>query len=115
MGLTLAVRPGDRGTVVRVNGDVDVNAAGSLPDLLLEIMRAHDPAILLDLSGVSFMDCAGLRALLAIRRRAERCRGSIRVIAESPAVHRIINLTMVRDVFPVFTRVAPQGDNVDGR
>jgi anti-sigma B factor antagonist len=100
MGLTLGVRPGDRDTIVWVSGDVDVNTADSLPDLWLEIMPANDPTVLLDLSGVSFMDCAGLRALLAIRRRAETRHGSIRLIAESAAVHRIINLAMVRDAFP---------------
>jgi anti-anti-sigma factor len=46
-----------------------------------------------DVSGVSFMDCAGLRALLATRRRAELRGGFIRLIATSAAVRRVIELT----------------------
>jgi anti-anti-sigma factor len=44
-------------------------------------------------SGVSFMDCAGLRALLATGRRAEIRGGFLRLIATSAAVGRIIELT----------------------
>ena len=47
----------------------------------------------MDVSGVSFMDCAGLRALLATRRRAELRGGFMRLIATSAAVRQIIELT----------------------
>ena len=63
------------------------------------------PSLLLDLSGVSFMDCAGLRALLLTQRRAGMRGGSVCLIAESPAVRRIIDLLGVRDVFPVRERL----------
>lgn len=71
MGLTLGVRPGDDRTVVVVSGEVDVCTEASLQQALLRIMREHGARLLLDVSGVSFMDCAGLRALLTTRRRAE--------------------------------------------
>ena len=48
---------------------------------------------MVDVSGLSFMGCAGLRALLATRRRAELRGGCMRLIAASAAVRRIIELT----------------------
>ena len=93
MGLTLDVRPGDDGTVVVVSGEVDVCTEASLQQALLRIMREHGPRLLLDVSGVSFMDCAGLRALLTIRRRTELRGRFMRLIAVSRAVRRIIELT----------------------
>jgi len=101
MDLTLSVRPSDRGTVVWVGGEVDVTAAVPLQDLLLRVMRAHSPWLLLDLSGISFMDCAGVRALLLTRQRAELRNGSMSLIAASAAVRRILDLAMLRHVFPV--------------
>lgn len=59
MALTLHVCPGDVGTIVWVNGDVDFNTADAFQDMLLRVMRRHSPWLLVDLSGVSFMDCAG--------------------------------------------------------
>jgi hypothetical protein len=61
MGVTLCVRPGDYGTVVAVSGEIDVCMEGPVQQVLLRIMRERGARLLLDLSGVSFMDCAGLR------------------------------------------------------
>ena len=106
MALTLHVCPGDSSAVVWASGDVDTNVAEVFRDMMLRVMRRHSPSLLLDLSGVSFMDCAGLRALLLTRRLAGMRGGSVCLIAESPAVHRIIDLLGVRDVFPVRERLA---------
>jgi len=93
MALTLHVCPGDSSAVVWASGDVDTNMAEVFRDMMLRVMRRHSPSLLLDLSGVSFMDCAGLRALLLTQRLAEMRGGSVCLIAESPAVHRIIDLS----------------------
>jgi len=93
MGVTLYVRPGDGGTIVAVSGEVDVCAEGQLQQIMLQIMLERSARIFLDVSGVSFMDCAGLRALLTTRRRAELRGGCMRLIATSAAVRRIIELT----------------------
>ena len=93
MGVTLCVRPGDGGTIVAVSGDVDVCTEALLRQALLRIIRERGARLMVDVSGVSFMDCAGLRALLATRRRAELRGGFMRLIATSAAVRRIIELT----------------------
>jgi anti-anti-sigma factor len=93
MGLTLCVRPGDGGIIVTVSGEVDVGTEALLRQALLPIIRERGPRLMLDVSGVSFMDCAGLRALLATRRRAELRGGFMRLIATPAAVRRIIELT----------------------
>ena len=106
MALTLHVCPGDSGAVVWASGDVDTNVAETFQDIMLAVMRRHSPLLLLDLSGVLFMDCAGLRALLLTQRRPGLRGGSVSLIAESPAVRRIIDLLGVRDVFPVCERLS---------
>ena len=93
MGLTTCVRPGHGGTVVGISGDIDGGSAAIFEELLLQIMRTHGAPILLDLSGVSFMDCAGLRALFTIRHLGEARDRQIYLVAVSPAIHRIVDLT----------------------
>ena len=92
MGVTLCVRLGDGGTIVAISGDVDVGTEAQLQQSLLRIMRECGAKLMLDVSGVSFMDCAGLRALLATQRRAELRGGCMRLIAVSTAVRRTIEL-----------------------
>jgi len=101
MGLTLCVCPDDHGTIVRIGGEIDAFVEESLGDCLLQVMRAHSARLLLDLSAVTFFDCAGLRALLQTRRRAELRNGAADLIDASAAVKRIIDLAGLKDVFPV--------------
>jgi anti-sigma B factor antagonist len=93
MGVTLSIRPGDGGTIVAISGEVDVCTEAALQQALLRIIRERGARLMLDVSGVSFMDCAGLRALLAARRQAEMRGGFLRLIAASAAVRRITELT----------------------
>lgn len=115
MDLTLCVRPGDCGTIVRVEGDIDVCTEGPLGEALLRIMRTCSPWLLLDLSAVSFMDCAGLRALVRTRRRAELRKGSMCLIAASAAVRKVIKLTKMRNAFPVHDHWMDGGDGGQAR
>lgn len=101
MGLTVRVRPGDQGTVVQVGGDLDFEDGDSFQAILLHVMGAYSPRLLLDLAGVSFMDCAGLRALLVTRRRAEMRKGSVRLVAASATVRRVITAIGMSDMLPV--------------
>lgn len=101
MGLTLCVCPDDHGTIVRIGGEIDAFVEESLGNCLLQVMRAHSARLLLDLSAVTFFDCAGLRALLQARRRAELRNGAADLIDASAAVRRIIDLAGLQDVFPV--------------
>jgi anti-sigma B factor antagonist len=101
MDLTVRVRPGNHGTVVQVGGDLDIESDESFQQILLHIMRSYSPRLLLDLAGVSFMDCAGVRALVMTRRRAEMRKGSLRLVAASMKVRRVITITGMKDIFPV--------------
>jgi anti-sigma B factor antagonist len=93
MSVTLCIRPGDGGTIMAISGEVDVCTEVQLQQSLLRIIRERPARLMLDVSGVSFMDCAGLRALLVTRRRAEMRGVFLRLIATSAAVRRIIELT----------------------
>jgi anti-anti-sigma factor len=101
MDLTLSVRPCDDSIIVAVSGEVDVCTEGPLQQVLLRIMRERSARIFLDVSGVWFMDCAGLRALLTTRRRTELRGGCMRLIATSAAVRRIIELTGAHEALAV--------------
>jgi anti-anti-sigma factor len=82
----------DSDLMITVRGEIDLaNAAGLLRRL---IVLAHPATgeISLDLSQVSFMDCAGLHMLAAMDRHIRARGGSMRVVAASPAVARLFEL-----------------------
>ena len=61
-------------------------------------MRRHGARLALDLGGVTFIDCAGIGALLATRRRAELDGGWVRIVRVSPRAQRILALANVQQV-----------------
>ena len=115
MRLELSDRPCDDGTIVAVRGDVDVCTEGPLQQVLLRIMHERSARIFLDVSEVSFMDCAGLRALLTTQRRTELRGGGMRLIATSVAVRRIIELTGVHEALAVAGEGRPLPPMAGGR
>ena len=101
MGPTLCVCPGGSGTIVRIDGEIDVCVADRVQQLLLRIMHMHGPRLQLDLSAVSFIDCAGLRAAMLTLRHAELHGWSMHLIAASAMTRKMITLTGMEGVLPI--------------
>ena len=97
-GVYVAVCPGVPLTV-EISGEIDVQSAPGLRDELLRVIRRHGAQLALDLTGVTFMDCAGINVLLATRRRAQLEDGWVRVIRASPRVLRTMTLLKLDRVF----------------
>lgn len=90
--LEISVRRGDGRIVVAVRGECDVLTAPLLRDRLLEL-AGQSARTVVDLSGLEFLDCAGLRALLVGRRLAELLGGALVIAAPSPPAARVLQLT----------------------
>jgi anti-anti-sigma factor len=93
--LDISIRPGP---VVTISGEIDIQSGRQLRDQLLRTMRQHGARLALDLTGVTFIDCAGINVLLAARRRAQLEGGWLRVIRASPRVQRVLALTRLHHV-----------------
>jgi len=96
--LQVGIRPGTP-PVVEIRGEIDIQSAQQLRDELLRAVRQHGPQLALDLRGVTFLDCAGVNALLATRRRARLEDGWVRVTRASPRARRTISLLGLQEVF----------------
>ncbi|MGW2377359.1 MULTISPECIES: STAS domain-containing protein [Kitasatospora] len=57
--------------VVRARGEIDLDTAPRLHDDLVRALAAHREVVV-DLSGLTFMDCSGLGALVQARHQADR-------------------------------------------
>lgn len=87
------IEPLDAPRAYRVVGTFDVPSAGGISDLLDEICRTPGD-ITLDLSGVTFLDSGGLRALLqACLGLGET--GVLRLVNPSGQVRQLLDLTGV--------------------
>ena len=94
--LRVEVTDADRITMVVVTGEIDADSMLALQAPLSELSpHSH---ILLDMSGVRFMDCRGLRVILTQRIKMTEAGGSIHIHHASPAVQRLMQVSGLTDI-----------------
>jgi anti-sigma B factor antagonist len=100
---TLSVERSSNGgvEVVAVSGEIDIASAPRLITALNDAVGNCEQPVIVDLTGVGFMDSTGLALLLnAHRRLARRGKGLAVVCADGP-VRRVFTITDMVDVLQV--------------
>ena len=85
----------ERIAVVRVVGELDIGSADTLRSALDQAEAAGTAIIRLDASQVAFLDSTALGVILASAQRMAARNGRLELVCESPAMRRILDLTMI--------------------
>jgi anti-sigma B factor antagonist len=94
----------DFGIETRVDGDVahlvltgefDLAGVQEFQDAIARLEGEHPKAMLIDLSGLSFMDSSGLRALVMADERARAAQRRLAIVAGPPQVRRVFEITQL--------------------
>ena len=91
----------DGSTVVFVRGDLDATGAPSLRAQLVATMESAPHQVVLDLSGVDFVDSLGLSMLVAAHRRADELGIEFQLASPSPQSRRVLEITRLTDLFTI--------------
>jgi anti-sigma B factor antagonist len=83
--------------VISVCGQLDISNAGRLERALAEAAKARPRSLVFDLSGLEFMDSAGISVL--VRARAEV--GEVRLRKPTAIVRRLIEITGRSEILPI--------------
>jgi anti-sigma B factor antagonist len=82
-------------------GEVDLLTAPELTAQLLAALNTRSSRLVVDLRGVSFMDCRGLGALLAARRRASDIGGIVCLVGANAQITQMLAITGLDRLFPI--------------
>lgn len=88
--------------VVEVNGELDLATAPTLRDHLLAVLNRQGARVILDLTGVDFMDSTGLLVLVSTERRARLLGGGLRLAAPGSNVLKVLRVTSLDRHFAIF-------------
>lgn len=100
-GMDLCTHSHDSVTVVSVIGRLDAYTASALSNLLEKLVE-ESPRLVIDLSGVSFIDSTGLSVLVQGMKRCRVRQGDLRLCAARPPVDGIFALTRLDRTFQIF-------------
>jgi anti-sigma B factor antagonist len=97
---------GEPYTLVEIAGEADVTNTDELRRLLDDEVAKQPRTLILDLSGLRFMDSSALHTLLLVNRAMERQGGVLALVSPQAAVAKILRLTTADRLIPVFSSVA---------
>lgn len=85
--------------VLTLYGELDLASAPQLNRELLNAEAAGEKHLMIDLSGLQFMDSTGLHALLRAHQRSRQNGHRISLLRGPRAVHRVFELTHTDQLF----------------
>ena len=92
-----------RVVVVEPRGWIDTFTVGPLREQLDALLDAGQTNLVIDLSGVTFLDSAGMAAFVSVYKRTRQAGGDTHLVwPQEEAVRRILRLTSFDRVFTMF-------------
>lgn len=101
LALELSTERTGRTAVVSIRGELDAYTAPGLEELCSNIVEEGADSLVLDLSGTTFLDSSGLRAIVALHQRVEDARGELTLERPGHHIIRLLEITGLRDHFVV--------------
>ena len=98
--------------VIVAAGEIDLTNAESLRDALLSALNAGAPGLIVDLTATTFLDSAGVTALVRASRRASASGAALRLAVTAPAVLRVLSLVGIDQLIPVYPSVVTALDSL---
>lgn len=80
-------------------GEVDAATAPQLADVLQTLSDERAPLVVLDASGVGFLDSSGLRVIVNTGQALASSGGRLVIDGMSPAVHRVLEVSGLLDQY----------------
>jgi anti-sigma B factor antagonist len=94
-----------RHAVVRMPAEIDVLSSASVSDQLSAVAAQRPDAITVDMTGTAYCDSAGIRALTSARQLTAERGGQLRLAVGDSPVARILQLTGLDQVLPLYRDV----------
>ena len=91
--------------ILNPKGEIDLATVGKLEEALAASMTTEDIDIAVDLSGVTFMDSTGLRALLSANQQLAVNGHRLALIVAGGPVDRLLEISGVGQTLGIFPTV----------
>jgi anti-anti-sigma factor len=91
-------------TVV-LDGEIDIVTAPDVRRFLMAAISGGDVHLAVDMSGVTFIDAAGIDVLLAAANRAREAGGGLWLLAPSRQVRRLLGVLHLDAILPAAQRL----------
>lgn len=91
--------------VILITGDVDLETSPQLREFLKPKSARKTPALLLDFSGVNYIDSSGLATLIEYFQSVQGYGGKLALASLSPRVKNVFEIVRLEQIFTLYPDV----------
>lgn len=103
--LNVTVGQQGKATVVRLEGEVDLNVSPQLRTELKVLTHKKLSVIVIDMSGVPYIDSSGVATLVECLQSTSRYGGELRLAALTPRASGVFEISRLDTVFSIYPSV----------
>ncbi|WEV29340.1 STAS domain-containing protein [Streptomyces sp. 71268] len=104
----------DRFLIIELHGEIDILVAAANTDLLAGQDLDRQPDVVVDLTGVTFIDCSGLGVLCQLANRLRRRGRLLRLVVADSFTLRLLRATRLTEVFLIHDSLSAAVSHSDG-
>ena len=102
--MTTSVVSNAPSAAVVLDGELDIASCPAVRRSLMAAISGGDVHLAVDMSGVTFIDAAGIGVLVAAANRARQAGGGLSLLAPSRQVRRVLDLLHLDAILPAAQR-----------
>ena len=92
--------------VLDLTGEVDSYNSPKLREKMVSLIDEGNPDLIINMTGVDYIDSTGLGTLVGGLKRASEKNGAIRLICPNEQIYKVFNITGLVKVFSIFDNEA---------
>ncbi|AIE58755.1 anti-sigma factor antagonist [Bacillus methanolicus] len=105
MNMTIEVEDTDSLVEVKVGGEIDAYTAPKLREKLFPISEKDGVQMIVDLSGVTYMDSTGLGVFVGVFKKVRSNNGKFKLIGLSSRLERLFKITGLADIIDINSKI----------
>ncbi|MFE6774928.1 STAS domain-containing protein [Streptomyces sp. NPDC057702] len=104
----------DRFLIIELHGEIDILVAAANSDFLAGQDLERQPDVVVDLTGVTFIDCSGLGVLCQLANRLRRRGRLLRIVVADSFTLKLLRATRLTEVFLIHDSLSAALSHSDG-
>jgi anti-sigma B factor antagonist len=102
LNIDLKTEDGGETLIFKLRGSLDIATAPTIRAALVDATDKGSHHLIVDLTGLEFLDSTGLGVLIGAHRRTTEHNGSFQLIVHEGPISRLLNITGLIAVFAVY-------------
>lgn len=101
-GVVANTRRENGAAVVELSGEIDMSNSVPMRDRILELLRDEPPALVINMTRVSFIDSSGVATLVEVLKRCRQRNCQLKLAGLIERVRNVFNICRLETMFQIY-------------